>query len=724
MRKARLKIADLPVPGELAELLHSQGYYELYPPQAEAVKAGVFEGKSLLLTTPTASGKTLVAILAAGKTVLEKGGKAVYLTPLRALANEKYEEFKTLETLTKPNGSRIRAMIATGDYDSNGEALGKGDIIVLTNEKFDALLRHGIPWIDEAKLFVADEAHLVGDNYRGPTIETILTKIIAMAPEAQILTLSATISNSKELAAWLGSSLVDTDWRPVKLVEGVYAYGEIFFSDKTKRKIDTNTNRGIPVDLAVDTVRDGGQSLIFAETRRRSVALAEKAAEVTPKYLSKDEQEAVAKIAKEILSTGEETETSRRLAGAVGRGAAFHHAGLDLQHRRLVEDGFRSGFIKILTSTPTLAAGVNLPARRVVLSSLYRYDSDYGGQAPISVLDYKQMCGRAGRPKFDTFGETVILARSDDEADDLYFRYVKGKPEPIQSQLTRGGALRTHVLATIATLPGISETELHNLFMKTLFANQCRKATVKTKINEAVEFLTDEMLVEKRGKRFLATEFGKRISILYIDPATGIIFRQAVQYSENKASPIGLLHLITAVPDFTPKFPIRKSDWLEAETFFDQHRNEFIIPVSNTGLDAYDEYMQGFRTLMTMWSWIHEASEETILEKHGVEPGDLHRSVENADWLLYSLGEVCKILGRAEPLREIDALRRRVKYGVKQDLLQLTTLEGIGRVRARSLYSAGYTDLNRLRKVSAERLAEVAKIGPTVARKIKEQLNE
>ncbi len=718
-----MKIADLPVPEELVELLQSQGYEELYPPQIEAVKAGVFEGRSILLTTPTASGKTLVAILAAGKTILEKGGKTVYLTPLRALANEKFEEFKTLETLTKPDGGHIRVMIATGDYDSNGESLGKADVIVLTNEKFDALLRHGIPWIDEAKLFVADEAHLVGDNYRGPTIETILTKIIATAPDAQILTLSATISNSKELASWLASDLVDTDWRPVKLVEGVYAYGEIFFSDKTKRKIDT-TNRGIPVDLAVDTVRDGGQSLIFAETRRRSVALAQKAAEVVPKYLSKIEQEAVAKIAKEILSTGEETETSRRLAGAVERGAAFHHAGLDLQHRRLVEDGFRSGFIKILTSTPTLAAGVNLPARRVVLSSLYRYDSDYGGQAPISVLDYKQMCGRAGRPKFDTFGETVILARSDEEADELYFRYVKGKPEPIQSQLTRGGALRTHVLATIATLPGISENELHNLFLKTLLANQCRKTTVKAKINEAAEFLTDEMLVERRGKRFLATEFGKRISILYIDPATGIIFRQAIQYSENKASLVGLLHLITAVPDFTPKFPIRKSDWLEAETFLDQHQNEFIIPLSESGFDGYDEYMQGFRTLMTMWSWIHEASEEIILEKHGVEPGDLHRTVENADWLLYSLGEVCKILGRPEPLREIDSLRRRVKYGVKSELLQLTTLEGIGRVRARALYNASYTDLNRLRKVSVEQLAEVAKIGLTVARKIKGQLNE
>ncbi len=684
----------------------------------------MLEGEKMLLTTPTASGKTLIAILTAGKTILEDGGKVVYLTPLRALANEKYEEFKPFETLVKPDGNKVRVMISTGDYDSRSDFLGGGDIIILTNEKFDSLLRHGIPWIDEVQLFVADEVHLVGDVYRGPTIETILTKIIALAPKAQVLALSATIRNARELAKWLNSKLVDVEWRPVKLIEGVYLYGEVYFSDNSKRKIDP-TNRGLPIDVATDTVKDGGQSLIFTETRRRSVSLALKASEVVPKYLTEAEKKEAESIAKEILSTGEETEPSRKLARALEHGAAFHHAGLDMRHRRLVEEGFKKGVVKILTATPTLAAGVNLPARRVVLSSFYRYDSEYGGQTPISVLDYKQMCGRAGRPKFDTVGETVLLTRTEEEADEVYLRYVKGKPEPIHSQLSRSGALRTHILATIATLPGLTESEIYSLFSKTLFANQYRKTIVKTRMNKAFDFLTSELLVERRGKRFLATEFGKRISMLYIDPATGIEFRHAVKYAEERISQlVGLLHLIATAPDFTPKLPLRRGDWEEAGLFLEEHKDEFIIPApEEAGFEIYDDFIQNFRILMTMWSWIEEASEEKIRERHGVESGDLHRAVQSADWLLYALAEVCKIVGKVSLLKEIDILRRRVKYGVKHELIPLTTLEGVGRVRARVLYKAGYRDLRKLKAASTQRIAEVEKIGPAVAKKIKEQLS-
>jgi len=719
-----VKISTLPIPRNLSEMLLKQGYSELYPTQEEAVKGNVLVGENMLLTTPTASGKTLIAILTAGKTILEKGGKIVYLSPLRALAKEKYEEFKIFKTLEKLNGDNIRVVLSSGDYDSSNKYLRNGDIIILTNEKFDSLLRHGIPWIDEVKLFIADEVHLVGDTYRGPTLETILTKILSLAPEAQILALSATIRNAKELAKWLGARLVDTQWRPVKLIEGVYLYGEIFYSDDTTKKIDS-TNRGIPIDIAADTVKYGGQSLIFTETRRRSVSLALKSAEVVPKYLTKDDIKKASNMARKILFTGEETELSRKLSRAVEHGAAFHHAGLNPKHRQLIEEGFRSGVVKILTSTSTLAAGVNLPARRVVLSSLFRYNSDLGGQTHISVLDYKQMCGRAGRPKFDTVGETVLPSLTEEEADDIYARYVKGEPEPIYSQLARKGALRTHILAAISTLPGMTDSEMDMLFFKTLFANQNSSDTVKRKMNAAIDFLITENLIEMRGKRFLATEFGKRISMLYIDPVTGIEFRQAIRYAERSSSQItGILHLIVTVPDFTPRFFMRKVDLENANLFLEDHKSEFIIPIpEGSDFESYDEFLQQFRALMALSHWIDEASEEMILKQFGIEPGDLHRAVENADWLLYSLAEVCKIIGRTNFLIEIDLLRRRIKYGVKSELLSLTTLEGIGRVRARSLFNAGLRNLAKLRTTSYNQIASVEKIGPAVARKIKSQIS-
>ena len=118
-----MKISTLPIPRNLSEMLLKQGYSELYPTQEEAVKGNVLVGENMLLTTPTASGKTLIAILTAGKTILEKGGKIVYLSPLRALAKEKYEEFKIFETLEKLNGDNIRVVLSSGDYDSSNKFL-------------------------------------------------------------------------------------------------------------------------------------------------------------------------------------------------------------------------------------------------------------------------------------------------------------------------------------------------------------------------------------------------------------------------------------------------------------------------------------------------------------------------------------------------------------------------------------------------------------------------
>ena len=173
-----MKIEDIEIPNNLKQLLTKIGYIDLYPPQESAIKTGLLNGKNVLLSTPTASGKTLVAIIASGKIIIENNKKVVYLTPLRALANEKYNEFKELETLNKKNGEKIKVGISTGDYNSSGNTLGKNDVIILTNEKFDSLIRHETEWIEEVGLFVIDEIHLLNEPYRGPTLEMILTKIM------------------------------------------------------------------------------------------------------------------------------------------------------------------------------------------------------------------------------------------------------------------------------------------------------------------------------------------------------------------------------------------------------------------------------------------------------------------------------------------------------------------------------------------------------------------
>jgi helicase len=406
------------------------------------------------------------------------------------------------------------------------------------------------------------------------------------------------------------------------------------------------------------------------------------------------------------------------LAKLASKGVAFHHAGLAPSSRELVESSFRKGVIKLLTATPTLAAGVNLPARRVVIASVLRYDSEYGRNLPISVLEYKQLCGRAGRPQYDTTGEAIIVSESGVNAEDLYDHYVLGSPEPIRSQLSSDSAIRFHLLSNIATVPGMKKPEIHDLFSRTLFARQYRGTTVKLKVESALEYLEQEDLVKSRNERYIATEFGRRTSLLYINPATAVKFRDALQGVEHTADDtakhaLGFLHVIADSPDFYPKLSLRKTDYDQVSMLIQRRGNELLYPVSE-----YD----CSRSFWALCWWIEETSEKVLSDKMGVEPGDIHRIVEIANWLVYSLYEVAKLLRRGDLMPELYSLRTRIRYGVKDDLLPLVVLEGIGRVKARALYNAGFTDLPAITKASESKLASVPKIGPTVAGKLKHQL--
>ena len=210
------------IPEKLFDVLKEK-IDELRPCQEKAVKKGLLKGKNLLVCTPTASGKTLIAEFAAVKSILNEGGKAIYIVPLKALANEKYKEFR------EKYGKLMNLGISIGDLDSADPYLAKYDLIVTTSEKLDSLTRHHSPWLMEIKVVIVDEIHLMNDADRGPTLEILITILRKLLKEVQLIGLSATIGNPEELAKWLDASLVKDDWRPVELKKGVYHNGEIEF---------------------------------------------------------------------------------------------------------------------------------------------------------------------------------------------------------------------------------------------------------------------------------------------------------------------------------------------------------------------------------------------------------------------------------------------------------------------------------------------------------------
>jgi len=717
-----MRIEELPIPDSVKEVIIKSGIIELYPPQEEAIKSGALEGKNLILASPTASGKTLIAELCALKHVLEKDGKVFYLTPLRALASEKYQEFKKYAVIRKNDGRRISVGISTGDYDSSDPWLERHDIIVTTNEKADSLLRHRARWINEISLVVADEVHLLNDADRGPTLEVVLARLMQVNPDAQLLALSATVKNAEEAAEWLKAASVTTEWRPVVLKEGVLLHDETQFKDGGAFKVEKST-KNPAINLAMHIIRSGGQALIFAGTRKNSVSVANKAASSVGPILSKPLKRSLMRVAEQILTSGERTRISESLAELVKHGTAFHHAGLGGSHRKIIEDAFREGKIKVLTATPTLAFGVNLPARMVVIHDYRRYEPEYG-YYPITVLEYKQMAGRAGRPRYDKIGEALLIAKTEDERDYLMESYVLAEPERIWSKLAVERILRGHVLATVAADFAHTEQGIYDFFSRTFYAYQYDPNAIKGVIAKILKFLYEEKMIEFSGDDVYATKFGRRISELYVDPVSGVIIRDALLNRASSLTDLSFLHMIAHMPDMYPKLLPYSREIDEIALFVDEHRDEFMIEVPNEWADriAYEEFLGEAKLAWVLDSWIEEVTEDGVIEKFRVQPGDLYRLISTGRWLLYASHEIAVLLGHKDLLPNLAELMERIEKGVKTELLPLVRLEGIGRVRARTLYNAGLKTISDLKTAPLEKLTSLPLIGPRLAKKIKEQV--
>ncbi len=689
-----------------------KGIVELYPPQEAAVRSGLFEGKSLLLASPTASGKTLIAELLALHVALVRGGRTLYLVPLRALAWEKAEGFRELF-----GAVGLRVGISTGDFDRVDPALGSYDLLVLTNEKADSILRHRPSWFFKGlEAVVVDEVHLLADPYRGPTLEVLLSALRKEKPGLQLLALSATVSNPEEIASWLGAEALVSDFRPVPLKKGVFFQDGIVFPREGARPVG-DEGKGDPLmALTLESLREGGQVLIFVSTRRSTQAVARRLARRVRDLLTEEEKRELQRLAAEIEGDVEErTSLSVELAKRVVDGVAFHHAGLPSRHRRLVEEAFRGKLLKALCTTTTLAAGVNLPARRVVIRDVRRYDPPYGSSY-IPALEYHQMAGRAGRPGLDPYGEAILIAKDREELEELLSRYVLAPPEEIRSQLSREGALLFHLLGAIAARHIRTLTDIPGFFSLTLFARQFGPEELGTTLRRGLEYLEAEGFVEVAGERIRPTRFGSLTAALYVHPVSAVILREGLGEAGRRTErpPFSFLHLIAATPDME-LVRLSSKDIPELEVLAEEVESAgiFLVDVPGFGERGYKRFLAEVKTAQVLANWIEEKTEEELYIDFGVGPGDLHRLVETADWLLYAAGRFAELFGLRLP--ELPRLRRRVRYGVKEELLPLVELKGIGRVRARILYEAGFTDPHKIAKAAPSAIAELPHFGERLA---------
>jgi helicase len=694
---------------------------ELYPPQIAAVNKGVLAGKSLLLSVPTAAGKTLIAELAMLRSIILNGGRCLYIAPLKALASEKYNDFKE-----KFSPLGIKVGISIGDassYESAEKQLGTHNIIVATAEKIDSLLRSRSSWlINGLNVVVLDEIHFINDANRGPTLEILTARIKQLNPDVQIIALSATVKNAQEIAGWLNAELVTSSWRPIPLKEGVYFQRKIIFDHDGTRLVAEDESEDLN-NLTLDTLRGQGQVLIFVNSRRSAQAVSRQICKTVSKILTPEEKKNLQDLSKKIVgSATEATKICRQLGDVIAHGAAFHHAGLKSNQRELIETHFKNNLIKVISCTPTLAAGVNLPARRAIIRDCKRFESGLG-QAYIPTSEYKQCAGRAGRPQYDKYGEAVLMAKTASETQTLFDKYIRADVEPVTSKLSNETALRIHVLASIAGGYIHDVNGMFEFLSHTFFYHQNRSHNMIDTIGRIFEFLQRENFIEKSGYRFFATTFGSLTSRLYIDPLTAMTLRDALKLSENKGglTALGALHMICCCPD-NPILKLGQKDIPDVEEFASHFRDEFILTPNNCGyLEDLYTHTATIKTSWLLLHWIEEEREETICEQFNVGPGDLYRYIESAQWLIYAAVSIAELMMKKKVTFELEEVRQRLRYGIKKELVDLAQLKGVGRVRARVLFQAGYPTIQELKFAPLEKLADLPNIGKSLAKDILDQ---
>lgn len=663
---------------------------DLNPAQKAVVEAGLLEEKeNFIIAIPTASGKTLLGVMAALRTILE-GGKVVYTVPLLSIQNEKVKEFKKFEE----HGIKV------------GKHPSSADLAVMVFESYDALTRFNWNTLSEVDLVIVDEFHMIGEYSRGPTIECAITRSRIINPGMRLIALSATLQNMEELSTWLGALVVEHDYRPVPL------YQEVLNTEEygTKNKND------VILRILKDSMEESSQALVFVSTRRFTESLANYLAGKIKRNLPAEKKKTFKMVAEKILDVPRRrgslpTEVCLKLAECVENGMAFHHAGLFDRQKEIIEEEFRAGNLLMITATPSLMYGVNLPSKNVVIRDYTRWTSQ--GPQPIPVFDYLQMSGRAGRPGYDKEGYSYLIGKTLSEAEQLQYQYVYGEIEATNSKLLENrDAVYRQIISQVAAGMARNLDELMEFFQGTFSGFQMTHSeysslfasdTIQFQVKEALDFLTEHGMIQVVPDGLRATAFGMLIAKSNYAVQTAVRLKEFAR-SGGEVDMSRLVYEICRTPDLIPiSFKGRKSRDPVRDRL--NQAGLFVVDVGN------DE-----ATAATLMEWMDERSEYEIENAFHVYAASTRRAAYEASQLVKFHREICQVLGIYTGLDSMEVLAARLYYGVKEELLPLVVgIKRLGRRRARALVDAFGTDL---RYVSREELLRIEGIGPKTAENI------
>ena len=465
-------IDQAPISNRIKTILKKNGIKKLLPIQMKALEVGIMKGNDLLVVAGTSSGKTLIGEMV-GLQKIFQGQRMIYLSPLVALTNQKYEDFRT-----KYKKENIRTAIRVGmsKIDVGREArfiidtdYNHAQIITATYEAFDLLLRNGKSNIlHNIGLVIIDEVQLLSDKGRGPEIDGLISRIKNLFPKAQILALSATIGNPRELGADLGIDVILHETRPVPLERHIILAKdqeekEKYLWELIRTEFFNRSSYGY-----------SGQTIVFTNSRRHCYELS-------------------SKLNKRGLNT------------------VVYHSGLTFSERKKAENGFAKGKFVAIITTAALGAGVDFPASQVVFESLAM------GIKWISVAEFHQMTGRAGRLGYHDKGKVVILmepnrkyhSAMDETEDSVTFQLLHDPIEDVEP-LMEGENQLAQILTNIVAFKEPTLKSITKSYHDMLGPSETLKETLQT--------LQELGMINVYNEGPRATKLGKATSRTFLPP--------------------------------------------------------------------------------------------------------------------------------------------------------------------------------------------------------------
>ena len=734
------------LPQELADHYAKAGMKTLHPWQCECLQTGTaLDGGSLVFTAPTSGGKTLVAEILMLRSHLRLKKKAIMVVPYVSIVREKA---KWLDRVLGSHGIRVQEFhgITGGDMD-------KTDMAVCTMEKANALVNRLMAegQMNQIGIVVVDELHMLGDQYRGYLLELLMTKVkyVGRHDEIQFVGMSATLPNIQEVADWMGAALYESTFRPVPLDEYIKCGTRIFQhigGGVTVHRADLPeahpADKDHVVALCIETLHDDNSVLVFVASKKGCVSTAQMISKVLPQvdpnpaYETDPKHMALQQRRLELVDSLKRTPGGLCpvLEKTVPHGVAYHNAGLTVEERDAIESGFREGVIRILTATSTLAAGVNLPARRVI------FRSPYIGIEFLDSTRYRQMCGRAGRAGIDTRGESFIICEQNDSAkiNNLLVEpmrelksCLKEAPTPehggslVTNDDKRGVGLERAVLEVISAGAVTTGDEVELWLKCTLLAHQNPYPDVHRNCKCALEYLGRQKFIsyERPTNSFFATGLGLATFQSSLPPRDAYRVAEDLLQARKHFILESDLHLLYQVTPVTGNPPLSQSAW-EA---YPEHLNGLSEcdrkVASHVGIEEQVarriarrppkfgapeteeilRYKRFFSSMMLSWL-VQEKPVDWVAHQYDVPRGSLQNLMSAAATFANLVSNFCQQLKWWDLEVLTGSFAKRLNHGCQVDVLPLCEIPGVQGTRARALYKAG------LRSVAAVAMESVENI--------------